>query len=191
MGFNMAKGTSVSVELRNLVFGLGWKTPDQQGGEEYDLDVSAFLLDSNRKLPKEEYLVYYNNLRSTDGSVSSGGDNRSGSDDGDAEAINVSLDKVYRNITEILFVVSIHEARARRQRFQAVRNAYIRAVNSDNNEEVFQIKKLEEEALPNTLSMECGRLLRDPSNRWKFESKIVFHDCELEGVIEKYWSGSL
>ena len=41
------------------------------------------MLADNEKIPEDEYFVFYNNLKSPDGSVKHWGDNRTGEGEGD------------------------------------------------------------------------------------------------------------
>ena len=42
------------------------------------------------------------------------------------------------DIQKISFVITIHEAEARRQNFGQVSNAYVRVINEDSNEELIR-----------------------------------------------------
>lgn len=46
---NLQKGQKIEMGLQKVVIGLGWD-PNPYGGEEFDLDVSAFMLNNKRKL---------------------------------------------------------------------------------------------------------------------------------------------
>lgn len=87
---------------------------------EYDLDASALLLDARRKIPTERCFVFFNNLASDDGLVTSSGDDRSGGQlRGGRRDLLVDLGRVRADVLEILFLVTIHEAVERRQNFGA------------------------------------------------------------------------
>ena len=105
-------------------------------GAEFDLDASVFLLGENGKVANDKDFVFYNNLSSSDGSVTHTGDNRTGEGDGDDESIKVDLSKISSSIKEIAIVVTIHEAMQRKQNFGMVRNAFIRLVNDETNAEI-------------------------------------------------------
>ena len=91
---NLEKGHRINLDkgLSQVGVGLGWD-PNTGTGYDFDLDASAFMLGSNGKIPAEEYLVFYNNQKSPDGSVESTGDDLTGgnSDEGDDETLNVDL----------------------------------------------------------------------------------------------------
>ena len=153
---NLEKGQRVNVELQKFTIGLGWDTNESDTGADYDLDASAFILGENRKILSDEYFVFYNNLKSPDGSVTHTGDNLTGEGDGDDESIRVDLSKINPKAVEICFVVTIHEADERRQNFGQVRNSFIRIYNTETGEEIMKYE-LEEDFSIET-SVEFGRL---------------------------------
>lgn len=126
-GINLAKSAPT---LKRVRIGLGWDVPELYNGHPFDLDVSAFVCRLNAasepKLISDEHLVFYNNLKTPNGSVVHSGDNRTGAGDGDDEVVTVDLALLEADAAEISFVVTIHEAPERRQNFGLVRNAFIR-----------------------------------------------------------------
>ena len=70
---NLQKGQKIELGLEKVGVGLGWN-PSAAGQADFDLDASAFMLGENHKLPQDEFFVFYNNLQSPDGAVSSSGD---------------------------------------------------------------------------------------------------------------------
>ncbi|RCK09668.1 hypothetical protein DT075_37810 [Bacillus licheniformis] len=56
------------------------------------------------------------------------GDNRTGEGEGDDEQVKINLNAVPADIQKISFVITIHEAEARRQNFGQVSNAYVRVM---------------------------------------------------------------
>jgi tellurium resistance protein TerD len=53
-------GESHSITIAKLKIGLGWDPIIADPNETFDLDVSAFMLDSTKKIPNDNYLVFYN-----------------------------------------------------------------------------------------------------------------------------------
>ena len=70
---NLQKGQRIEIGLSKVGVGLGWD-PNESTGFDFDLDASAFMLGSNKKLPQDEFFVFYNNQKSPDGAVESSGD---------------------------------------------------------------------------------------------------------------------
>ena len=148
------------------MIGLGWDTRSTDGSE-FDLDGSAFLLTSNGKVRSDSDFIFYNNLAAADGSVEHTGDNRTGEGDGDDESLIVHLDKLPASIDKIAVTVTIHEAESRKQNFGQVSNAFIRCVNSDNNQEIARFD-LTEDASTET-AMIFGEIYRH-NGEWKFRA---------------------
>jgi len=185
MSISLQKGGNINLTkeapgLREIMIGLGWEL---KPGESLDLDVSVFMLGNNGKLPSDEYFVFYNNLKSPDGSVQHTGDNRTGAGDGDDEIILINLPKMMPIIQEIVFVVTIYEAATRVQDFGSLRYAYIRLVNLETNDEI-AVFDLDEEFTFST-EMEFGRLKRK-GIEWHFEATGIGSNKGLQEYINLF-----
>ncbi|HIO71383.1 MAG TPA: TerD family protein [Campylobacterales bacterium] len=185
---NLVKGgrVNLSKEAPSLVrvgVALGWDINDTDTGYDFDLDVSIFMLNSNKKLPANEYFVFYNNLKSPDGAVEHTGDNLTGEGEGDDETIFIDLSKVSPEIEEILFVVTIYEADQRGQNFGQVRNSFIRLYNRDTNEEILKYE-LEEDFSTET-ALEFGRLYKK-NDSWRFQAVGMGYKTGLQAFVDKY-----
>lgn len=150
--------------LKHIIAGVGWDANNAVPA--FDLDISAFLLNADKKITSAADIIFFNN-RSASG-VTISPDNRSGSGEGDDEQITIDLDAVPANIMAIDFVVNIFEAQARRQTFGMVKNSYIRLLNSDNNNAELCRFRLKEEYGSSTAVI-FARLKRDGSD-WQFET---------------------
>ncbi len=146
MGVSLQKGQKVSLTkdnagLSGVVIGLGWDEVQQKRGffapkpQEIDCDASAFLL-ADGKLRGVDDIVYFGNLRHKSGTVQHMGDNLTGAGDGDDEQIVVELDRVPAEYDRIVLVVNIYQADKRKQHFGMIQNAFIRIVDSRNNQEL-------------------------------------------------------
>lgn len=60
MPINLVKGQTEILSISKLRIGLGWEPNENLSSHRYDLDVSAFLLGHNGKIPNDNYLVFYN-----------------------------------------------------------------------------------------------------------------------------------
>jgi tellurium resistance protein TerD len=182
---NLQKGQRVSIGLKRVVVGLGWDPNASDSGHEYDLDASAFMLDSRRKLPQPKFFVFYSNTQSPDGAVSTSGDDRTGgSSDGDDESLAIDLDRIDPRVQEIIVTVTIHEADVRRQNFGQVRNSFIRIYDADNEANVLCKYDLEEDFSVET-AIEFGRLYRR-DGQWKFEAIGAGYRGGLQALVNKY-----
>ncbi len=184
MAISLEKGQRIEIGLSKVSVGLGWD-PNEGSGFDFDLDASAFMLGGNKKLPKDEFFVFYNNQKSPDGAVESTGDDLTGgnSDGGDDETLNVDLTKVDPQVQEIIFTATIYKAEERKQNFGQVRNSYIRIYNSITNEEIARYD-LDEDFSIET-AVEFGRLYRR-NGEWKFEAMGIGNKGGLQALVNKY-----
>lgn len=182
MSVTLAKGGNVSLtkaapNLTQVQIGLGWDARSTTGAP-FDLDASALLCGSGRVLG-DEYFVFYNNLRSPEGSVEHQGDNLTGDGDGDDEVVQVNLDLVPVQVDKVVFAVSIYDADSRMQNFGQVSNAYIRVVNLNDGQEIARYD-LTEDASTET-AMIFGELYRY-QGEWKFRAVGQGYASGLRGI---------
>lgn len=171
MSISLSKGGNLSLSkeapgLSRILVGLGWDTRSSDG-QDFDLDASAFLLKEGDKVRSDQDFIFYNQLRSPDGSVEHTGDNLTGEGEGDDEVIKVDLNGVPAEVQKISVAVTIHEADGRRQNFGMVTNAFIRIVNEANGSELARYD-LSEDASTET-AMVFGELYRHGAE-WKFRA---------------------
>ncbi|AOW95292.1 chemical-damaging agent resistance protein C [Rhodococcus sp. WMMA185] len=187
MGVSLTKGGNVSLtkeapNLTAVAVGLGWDARSTTGTD-FDLDASAIGAGADKKVVSDQYFVFFNNLRSPDGSIEHAGDNTTGAGEGDDEVINVDLAAVPANIESIVFPVSIYDADARAQSFGQVRNAYIRVVDKSNGAELARYD-LSEDASTET-AMVFGELYRNGAD-WKFRAIGQGYASGLAGIARDY-----
>ena len=171
MAISLQKGGNVNLSkeapnLKKIIVGLGWD-PRSTDGATYDLDGSAFLLKSDGKVRGDSDFIFYNNLKSTDGSVVHTGDNTTGEGDGDDERIEIDLSRVPADIDRISVTVTIHDADARRQNFGMVSKAFIRCLNAEGEKEIARYD-LSEDSSTET-AMIFGEIYRY-NGEWKFKA---------------------
>jgi tellurium resistance protein TerD len=152
--------------MQRALIGLGWDARSTDGSP-FDLDASAFMLTANDKVRGDSDFIFYNQPKSTDGSLEHRGDNRTGAGEGDDEVMLVDLTKMMTEVQKVAFAVTIHEADARRQNFGMVRHAYIRILNEGDGKEVARYD-LSEDASTEA-AMIFGELYRHGSD-WKFRA---------------------
>jgi tellurium resistance protein TerD len=186
MGINLAKGGNTSMgSLQKFNVGMGWDTNDSDSGQGFDLDASAFMLGANGKAISDAHFIYYNNLKSPEGCIEHTGDNTTGAGDGDDETIKVDLSKLPSGCETISFVVTIHEADARRQNFGQVRNAFVRIYDPSTNEEILKYDLGEDFSIET--AVEFGNLyLKDGA--WKFKAVGTGFAGGLEKFVTKFCS---
>ena len=187
MGVSLSKGGNVSLtkeapNLTAVIVGLGWDARTTTGTD-FDLDASALLAGTEGKVISDQHFVFFNNLKSPDGSVEHTGDNTTGEGEGDDEAIKVNLAGVPAQVAKIVFPVSIYEAEARQQSFGQVRNAYIRVVNQADSKELARYD-LTEDASTET-AMVFGELYRHGAE-WKFRAIGQGYASGLRGIAQDF-----
>lgn len=176
MSVSLQKGQKVDLTkgragLGKIMVGLGWDPVKQGGGlfgrtPEIDCDASVFMLNAEEKLknPAKD-TVYFKNLVSPDGSVRHMGDNLTGEGEGDDEQIFVDLGAIPESVHNLVFVVNIYDSIKRNQHFGMIRNAFIRIVNSANNEELMRFSLTDDYSGRTALIV--GKVYRH-NGEWKF-----------------------
>jgi tellurium resistance protein TerD len=187
MSVSLSKGGNVSLSkeapgLRAVLVGLGWDARTTTGAD-FDLDASALMLGTSGKIVSDQHFVFFNNLRSPDGSVEHTGDNLTGEGEGDDEVIKVDLAHIPADVDKIVFPVSIYDAESRSQSFGQVRNAFIRIVNQDNNTEIARYD-LSEDASTET-AMIFGEVYRS-GTEWKFRAVGQGYSTGLRGIAQDF-----
>jgi len=171
MAISLQKGGNVNLSkeaptMTKMIVGLGWDVRATDGAG-FDLDASAFMLNASGKVRSDADFIFYNQPKSTDGSVAHSGDNRTGAGDGDDESIVIELGKVPADVERIAVSVTIHDAEARKQNFGMVAKAYIRCVNAAGDVEIAKYD-LSEDASVET-AMIFGEIYRNGAD-WKFKA---------------------
>lgn len=188
MAISLQKGQKVDLTKSNpgltkIFIGLGWDINKYDGGKEFDLDTSAFMLNSEGKVADEKQFIYFNNPKSVEGSVSHSGDNKTGAGAGDDEQIKIDLAIVPANVQKISFGITIHEAKERNQNFGQVSNAYVRVVNEASGEELIRYD-LGEDFSIETAVVVCD-LYRNGSE-WKFNAIGSGYQNGLAGLCKDF-----
>lgn len=173
------KGQKFAIEnqtgLTKINAKLGWNVTNP----DCDVDVSAFLLDNTGKVIGDSWFVFYGQETSPDGSTVFSTDQGQ-----DREFISIDFTKLNPDVSKIVFVLTINEAIEKHLNFSMLKDAYIRIMDSSNNELVsFKMK----EYYSNITSMMIGEIYRY-NGIWKFNAigNGVARDlaglCELYGV---------
>ena len=190
MAISLVKGQKVSLDnsMKLALVGLGWDTNRYDGGADFDLDASAFLLGENGKLQKDEDFIFYNNLESRNKAVVHTGDNLTGDGDGDDEVIMIDFTKIPDDVKKVAICVTIHDAAARGQNFGQVSNAYIRiaklADEFDTVGEPVLKFDLEEE-----FSIETALVVAEiyqKNEEWKFNAIAAGYQGGLEAIVRSF-----
>lgn len=195
MSVNLQKGQRVNLRksdgkaLRNVTVGLGWDEAQAKGGffapkpQAIDCDASA-LICTNGHLVKTEDIVYFGNLTHSCGCVRHMGDNLTGEGEGDDEVIMVDLANLPAQYDKVIFVVNIYKANERGQHFGMIKNAFIRIVDAETNQELCKYDLSENYS--DMTAMVFGELYRY-NDEWKFNAiGQPTHDNSLSTLAKRF-----
>ena len=140
MSVNLSKGQKVSLakrdggQLTKVRMGLGWDAVKKKGffgsrDQSVDLDASVLMFDAAGTLVDQ---VWFQQLRSKDGSVQHTGDNRTGAGDGDDESVRVDLTALPANVTTLVCTVNSFTG----QDFSQIANAFCRLIDETTENEI-------------------------------------------------------
>ena len=163
--------------LEKVVLGAGWDI--SLNGSTFDLDISAFLLGQNGKVNN---VIYFNNMNSQ--GIKLCGDNRTGVGEGDDERIEIDLRQIKESVSKIIFVVTIFEAREKRQTFGMIDNSYIRLLDEKNGEKEICRFNLKENGSTAT-AVVFAELFKE-NNEWHFKALGDGKIADLNGILSLY-----
>ena len=185
---NLQKGENISLSkedssLEILTVGLGWNVNVNALSSDFDLDVTAFLLNEDNKVRSEDDMIYYGDKSSVCKSVSLSGDNRTGSGEGDDESLTIKLNNLTQDVKKVAVVVNIYQAQERNQNFGQVDKAYIRCVNAENKNEIARFDLTEDYS--GATSIVFGEIYRHGTD-WKFKALGNPSSGGLKNIAQAY-----
>lgn len=176
---NLTKDTG----LKSALLGLGWDTNRYQGAADFDLDLVIFMCDGNSRCVSEKHFIFYHNLKDHDGSVIHSGDNRTGVGDGDDETATINFDKIPHNVEKLVVAVTIYNAKANKQNFGLVDNAYVRMVNLETQEEILRFDLGEDFSIQT--SVVFAEIYKH-AGEWRFKAVGEGYTKELVDLCREY-----
>ena len=132
--------------LVKLYVGTGWDAK-RYDGEDFDVDLYAFLLDENGKCLGIDYFIAGGGPRAfvkdngefydhdPERAVLHTGDNVTGIGDGDDESLTIEFAKLNPRVKKIVCIDCIYQARERGQKFGDIDNAFFHATNPDTGKD--------------------------------------------------------
>lgn len=213
--FNLNKGDRFSLSkaapgLKIVKIGMGWDPNEVPNGPDFDLDVSAFALNSTFKIPSDTYFVFYGQVRmgnniedqhekglyrpiTEDQSIMGAIDDPDGSrsDGDDDEDMFIDLTKVNDNVEQLIICATIckyphdikQDRRTLTQNFGQVNNCYIRIVNEATGVEILRYDLKDQFTQED--AVEFGRLFR-VGDTWEFEAMGRAHNGSLQTLVDMY-----
>lgn len=166
--------------LKKVVVGAGWDIAT--GGADFDVDIAAFLLDANNRFNTVSNVIFFNNKQGQ--GIVLGADNRTGAGDGDDERINIDLSQIDMSIQKIVFVVTIHNAKEKRQTFGMINNSYVRLMDELQGEKELCRFNLKENGSTAT-SVIFAELYRD-GMEWQFKAIGEGKIGDLNNILALY-----
>ena len=167
--------------LKKVILGAGWDVAS--GGQDFDLDIAAFLLNANGKVQNiPDDVIFFNNMQGQ--GIYLEGDNRTGAGEGDDERIRIDLESIPAHVQKIVFVVTIHEAQAKRQTFGMVENSYVRLLDEENNEREICRFNLKENG--STVTSVIFSELYKKNGDWQFKAFGEGKIADLNGILGIY-----
>ena len=190
MAVNLSKGQKVSLSkgMSYALVGLGWDTNRYDGGADFDLDASAFMLGANGKVRKDEDFIFYGNLQSADGAVTHTGDSLQGGSGGDDETLFIDFTKVPADVEKIAITVTIYEAQERGQNFGQVSNAYVRVARRSGENDTVGVEELRYD-LGEDFSIETALVVCEiyrSGATWKFNAVGAGYQGGLYALCKAY-----
>lgn len=177
--------TKKDPSLNNILIGCGWDVAKKRlfsMQSDYDLDLMAILLNDNEKLISSSPVIYFGNKKGS--GIFLHGDNLTGAGDGDDEKISISLNKLPKDCSKVIFAVTIYDAVKRRQNFSKVTNAYVRVLNEDKGNAELCRYNLSESGGDNTavIIAEISKVNGD----WQFKAVGEFLQATVKSLADKY-----
>ena len=187
MAVSLSKGGNVSLSkeapgLKKIVLGLGWDVRKTDGAD-FDLDAMVFLVNDQGKVRSDTDFVFFNNKSSSEGSVTHGGDNRTGAGEGDDETVSIDLDAVPADVQKVIAAVVIYEGQQRGQNFGMVEKAFIRVVNGDGGSEIARYDLTEDAGT--VTAMIFGEVYRN-AGEWKFKAIGQGYQEGFQALVRSY-----
>ncbi|MBZ9609856.1 TerD family protein [Clostridium estertheticum] len=176
----LAKGQKLSLNqnaknLSKLIVTLDYNII-KNSYNEFDLDVSVFMVDINDKTAEKDF-IFYENTKSTCGGIVIKKDHNTSLKEAYNECIQLDLNLIPLRIQKLAFTVTVYEANERKQNFGQVSDGYFRIIAGDNKQEILNYKFNE------NLSVETAIVVAE-IYRYKNEWKINCIGSGFRGGLE-------
>lgn len=159
--------------LTRVRVSMGWNVLNPN----CDVDISAFFLRNGRILG-DDWLVFYGQEKSPDGSTVFSTNSLP-----DRESITIDFTRLNAKVDRIVFVLTINEAAEKRLNFSMITDAYIRIVDTRQNQELVSFKI--DEYYSNVISMTIGEIYLH-NGMWKFNAVGNGVGKDLAGLCQQY-----
>ena len=180
---NLVKVVDRLTQIRTTI---GWEMNSSDTGEDFDIDVTAFLLNNNKKCRNVKDVIFYGNLMSPNESVVHSPDNTTGGSEEVLEFIDVFFEKMDATVTEISIIASIYDAIERKQNFGQIENSTICIYDMSSGTPKLIVRYKMDEDFSTETSVQVGSFYKDENNEWCFKAIGAGYKVGLSAYIEKY-----
>lgn len=143
MSIHLSRGNKI--ELKNtieqqgiqsgfskIVVGIGWDALDL--GDDFELDTSVFLTQSNSKVSSDDDFIFYGNLEHKSGAVIHKGSGFADNTKQDKTQIIIDIEKLPADVSKLVFSNTIYNTNESNICFKEISNLYIRLLTMDHIE---------------------------------------------------------
>jgi tellurium resistance protein TerD len=182
LAVRVLKGQEIDVTKNNpglnkIKITLGWNI-DKNKKINFDFDSSVFLCNDLGKAISSKHFIFYNNKQDPSGSVIHHGDYKTG-EEGEEEIV-INLEKLPSEVYRLVFAVSIHEGKKKKQSFGQVENSYLKILDEEKKEELIRFD------LKNEFSNETGIIIGSmykKNEEWKFKTEGLGFPEGLRDIV--------
>lgn len=194
MAVNLNKrGTKVNLmkeqpNLKRVRVEIYWDENKFDTGGKHDLDITAVATQENGKCREDRDFVVsfgyddHNNSLSVhpSGAIVHSGDERTGGKEGPDESVVVDFTKMPAHIVNIDFLATTNDGVT----FGSVKNAKVKIINDETNQEIIPAYDLEED-FSNETAVKLIRLYLK-SGDWRYSAEGVGYNKGIEAFITEY-----
>lgn len=191
MAISLRKGERISLsspdkKVNGVIVSLGWDSMPGGGDAQYkkqiDCDLSAIICGLDNKARE---VICFDQRRNVNDSILYARDSRTGKESGDDEKIYIHFTKLPPDVGKIVLAANIYDARAKRQHFGMISNAYTKVVNWKTGEEMCRYN------LTDDYSRMTGIIIAEVvkfSGGWDFlpSGKPVSEASRLQSIVRLY-----
>ncbi len=192
MAFSLTKGASVKLaeavssagiagRLSRVVAGFGWNTEKYTGPQDFNLDASAFMLNSSGRVKRSEDFIFYNNLEG-DGVILSES-NFTGTSAVDKEQVIIDFASIPFAVEHIVFTITIDQAIQHKQSFDDVTDISFRVFDPVTETEFVRYDLAE--VFPIETAIIVAELYKE-NDEWYIRAIGTGQTGGLEALCDKY-----
>lgn len=179
MTVKLQKGANSPLDYKNenldeIIIGLGWSQDNN-----FDLDISAFMLNENGYVRNDQDFIFYNQPKASNCCIIlHEGENLRD----DLCYFDLKLTKIPKDIKKIQFVATINSEENNDIDFSMVKNAYLRVMQKNYDYEVirFDIEEMNKE-----VALIIGEIYQY-QEKWKFRAVGQGYSGGLEVITSAY-----